>query len=77
MFEFNYYLVIVLMNDNGISYPNFIVCAKTKTGFVRIENLKEYLKDGKSGLSNELYDFDNSFIKVTENWQNQIRIGIN
>ena len=75
MLDFSYYLVIVYVKNDRLSYPNFITCAKTKTEFIRINDLFEFLNDGKSGLSDDTYDLNNTFIKIEDNigWKNYLK----
>ena len=55
MLKYPYFIIYTTVaHTDGSSYPIFHMCAETKSGYVRIADLKEYLKDGKSGLTNEV-----------------------
>jgi hypothetical protein len=47
-----YYIVIEYCLDNRVEYPYFYTCAKVGDVFHIIEDLEEYLLNGK-GLSNK------------------------
>mgnify|MGYP003602668755 CR=1 FL=1 len=64
-------MVIKYFND----YPMFITCCEKSGTFYRIENLEQYLKDGK-GVTNEIIDEENvSFVLINDkhNWKNVLK----
>jgi hypothetical protein len=76
MLKFSYYLVFDAINFEMKSYPKISMCALSdaKDNFIVINNLEEYLKDGKSGLSDEIKPISNlSFILIDDHlWRPRV-----
>lgn len=74
MLKFSYYLVFETILHDMKPYPRTRTCAKLKSEerYIIIDNLEEFLKDGKSGLSDEIIT-DGHFILINDSsWKSRI-----
>lgn len=76
MLKFSYYLVFATVNVEMISYPKVFTAtlSEDKTNFIVIDNLEEYLKDGKSGLSDKIVSVVGlGFVLIDDyNWKSRV-----
>lgn len=76
MLKFSYYLVFDTINVGMKPYPRIFtaVFSEDKTNFIIIDNLEEYLKDGKSGLSDKTVPLGKlGFILIDDyNWKSRV-----
>lgn len=76
MLKFSYYLVFDTINVEMIPYPRLFTAtlSEDKNNFIVIDNLEEYLKDGKSGLSDKTMARMNlGFILINDyNWKSRV-----
>ncbi|MHC0440276.1 hypothetical protein [Flavobacterium sp. 3-210] len=75
MLKFQYYLVFETIKFEKLPYPQVFTCAlsQSKDSYIVINNLEEYLKDGKSGLSDEIKPLGSAFILISDDsWQSRI-----
>ncbi|QSW88310.1 hypothetical protein J0383_18855 [Flavobacterium endoglycinae] len=76
MLKFPYYLVFNTINVEMIPYPVIFTASlsEDKASFIIIDNLEEYLKDGKSGLSDKSISVKGlGFVLIDDyNWKSRI-----